>query len=62
MDFAVRRFHVYKDVWNAEIGEVFKCEQEFGNLHDSYTVSIVGKGNVVVGHVPQTIIALCYFF
>ena len=53
---------MYKDIWNAEIGKVFKCEQEFGNLHDPYAVSIVREGNVVVGHVPQTIMAMCYFF
>ena len=38
------------------------CEQEFGNLHDPYAVSVVCKDNVIVGHVPRTISALCYFF
>ena len=41
IDSAVRGFHVYKDIWNPEIGEVFICEQEFGNLHDPYAVSVV---------------------
>ena len=31
----------------------------FGNLHDPYAVSIVHEDNVIVGHVPQTISALC---
>ena len=37
------------------------CEWEFGNLHDPYAISIVHEDNVIVGHVPQTISALCYF-
>ena len=41
IDSAVRGFHVYKDLWNPEIGEVLLCEQEFGNLHDPYAVSVV---------------------
>ena len=62
IDSAVRGFHVYKDIWNPEIGEVLLCEQEFGNLHDPYAVPVVREDNVVVGHVPRTISALCYFF
>ena len=37
------------------------CGQEFGSFHDPYAVSIVHEDNVIVGHVPQTILALCYF-
>ena len=62
IDSAVRGFHVYKDIWNPEIDEVLLCEQEFGNLHDPYTVSVVREDNVMVGYVPRTISALCYFF
>ena len=53
---------MYKDIWNPEIGKVLICEQEFGNLHNPYTVSVVCEDNIMVGHVPQTISALCYFF
>ena len=41
MNSIVQGFHVYKDIWNPEIGEVLICKQEFWNLHDPYTVSIV---------------------
>ena len=62
IDSTVRGFHVYKDIWNPEIGKVLMCEQEFGNLHGPYVVSVVCEDNVIVGHVPRTISALCYFF
>jgi len=62
IDSAVQGFHVYKDIWNPEIGEVLICEQEFGNLHNPYAISVVCEDNVMVGHVPRTISALCYFF
>ena len=62
IDSAVRGFHVYKDIWNSEIGKVLICEQEFGNLHDPYAVSVVREDNITIGHVPQTISVLCYFF
>lgn len=47
MDSIVQGFHVYKDVWNPEIGEVLICKQEFQNLHDPYTVSIICEDNVI---------------
>ena len=50
VDSAVRGFHIYKDIWNSEIGELLMCEKELGNIHDPYTVS--------VGHVPR----LCVTF
>ena len=62
IDYAVRGFHVYKDIWNPEIDEVLLCEHEFGNLHGPYAVSVVREDDVMVGHVPRTISALCYFF
>jgi len=62
IDSAVRGFHVYKDIRNPEIGEVLICKQEFKNLHDPYAVSAVHEDNIMVGHVPRTISALCYFF
>ena len=46
IDSAVRGFHVYKDIWNPEIGEVLLCEQEFGNLHDPDAVSDKGPSGL----------------
>ena len=41
IDSAVQGFHVYKDTWNPEIGEMLICKQEFRSLHDPYTVSVM---------------------
>ena len=43
----VRGFDVYKDVWDAEEGEILICEQEISNRHDPYAVLIF-----VVEHTP----------
>ena len=32
----VRGYHVYKDVWDATIGETLPCEVESGNASDPY--------------------------
>ena len=56
----IRGYHVYKNTWNARMGETLSCSQEQGNLHDIYAV--VMKGNDVVGHIPRKISSLCYFF
>ena len=37
------------------------CFQESGNPHDTYTV-VIKKGNLVVGHVPRKISAVCSLF
>ena len=57
----VRGYHVYKEVWSATVGQVLPCQQERGNVHDSYSVATV-DGNTVVGHVPRVISAHCSLF
>ena len=37
----VRGYHVYKDVWEAVVGEGSVCRRERGNYHDVYAVSVV---------------------
>ena len=39
-DLCVRGFHVYCDVWEAAIGEVFDCEREPGNAKDRCAVAV----------------------
>ena len=62
MDSVVRGFHVYKDVWDPFFGEELLCEQDVGNIHDPYAVSVVHSDGLVVGHVPRSISSLCYCF
>lgn len=57
----VRGYHVYKDTWNAVIGEELPCRGETSNRHDSFAVAII-KNNSVVGHVPRKSSAACSLF
>ncbi len=36
----VRGYHVYKDVWEAAIGEVLVCRREPTNVIDRYAVAV----------------------
>jgi hypothetical protein len=57
-----RGYHVYKEIWDASIGEMLVCRKEEGNVHDPYCVGVVNERNVTVGHVPREISALCSLF
>ena len=57
----IRGYHVYKNVWEASIGERLSCSKEVNNVHDPYCVGVVRSG-VTVGHVPQEISAVCSLF
>ena len=37
---AVRGYHLYKYVWNKEIGNTFQCEKSEGIAHDCYAVAL----------------------
>ena len=52
VESVVRGHHVYKTVWQPDIGEKLALEQERNNPHDKYTVS-VKKEDIIVGHVPR---------
>ena len=52
VQYAVRGYHVYQNIWTATIGEVLSCEKEPRNAADPYTVATVSAG-VIVGHVSQ---------
>jgi len=61
VDSCVRGFHVYKDIWTPDTGEVLSCEREDGNPMDPYAVAIQ-RGSEVIGHVPRLISAACSLF
>lgn len=58
----VRGYHVYKSIWTAEIGETLVTKPEFGNSHDPYALAVVDNNNIIVGHLPRNIAALCHLF
>ena len=57
----IRGYHVYKDVWDSEIGERLSCQVERNNRHDTHAVAVV-KSSKVVGHLPQKISLICSLF
>ena len=54
----VRRYHTYKDVWEASVGESLRCKWEAGNSHDPYAVSVL-KGETIV---PRFTSSICCMF
>ena len=48
----VRGYHIYKDIWDATIGEELQCARESDNSNDRYAVA-VRKNDAVVGHVTR---------
>jgi len=49
---SVRGYHVYKDVWEAALGQLLPCQRQPGNTHDPYAVAVVetGVATQIVGH------------
>ena len=46
-----RGYHIYKDAWDAALGEDFTCFQESSKVHDLYAVVIIRHSNTV-GQIP----------
>ena len=42
--------HIYRTIRTQEIIEICCCEQETGNIEDSYAVSVM-KGDTVIGNI-----------
>ncbi len=57
----VRGYHVYREVWEAAVGEILVCEREPDNVSDRYAVAVKREGTVV-GHLPRKISRLCSLF
>ena len=57
----VRGYHIYKDIWDALIGEELSCEREGANYADPFAVAIIKDDNIV-GHVPRKISTVCSLF
>ena len=56
--------HVYKEVWDATIGEMLEAasdDQEEAKEYDKYAVGLY-KRDLLVGHIPIEISSLCFHF
>ena len=58
---AIRGYHVYSTIWEAESGEILTTIQERGNVHDRFAVA-VKKERLTVGHLPIEMSKFCWFF
>ena len=59
----VRGFHVYKEWWEAPVGEELRCSPQENNTNDHYVVSVIKNDtNNVVGHLPRKISRICWHF
>ena len=47
----VRGYHIYKNIWDAVIGEELQCERELDNESDRYAVAVKKDGSNI-GHLP----------
>ena len=61
LELCVRGYHLYKNIWEAAIGEELQCERETRNTKDRYAVA-VKKDGMVVGHLPKTSPTFVRFF
>ena len=57
----VPSYYVYRDVWEATVGEELACEREPHNAHNCYTVA-VKRRRVIVGGLPRKLLKLCLLF
>ena len=57
----IRGYHVYKEVWEAALGEELACEREPHNVHDRYSVAVKRRG-IIIGHLPRKLSRLCSLF
>ena len=60
-EMCISGFHVYKDVWDAVVGEELECERERRNNYDRYAVAVKRNGDVV-GHLPRKFSRICALF
>ena len=60
----IRGHHVYKEVWDATIGETLEAaldDREEAKEYDKYAVGLYKK-DLHVGHIPIEISSLCFHF
>ena len=64
MTSVIRGHHVYKEVWDATIGEMLEAasdKREEAREYDKYAVGLYKK-DLLVGHIPIEISSLCFHF
>lgn len=60
-DSCIRGYHVYKSVWDANVGEILQCKRERQNSEDKYAVAVL-KSGMIVGHLPRKVSRISSLF
>ena len=45
-----RGYHVYTAVWEVAIGQILSCEQEGGNIHPPYAVTVAENNDMPINN------------
>ncbi len=61
LEAMVRGYHIYKEVWESNVGERLACETEQNNSFDMNAVAVI-KSSYVVSHLPRKISLICSLF
>ena len=57
----IRGCHVYKEVWEAAVGEVLVYERDPENTSDRYAVAVKNEGTII-GNWCQKLSRMCLLF
>ena len=57
----IRGYHIYRELWDAVVGEELECQREHSNATDMYAVAVI-KDSTIVGHLPRKISRICTLF
>ncbi len=57
IEYAVRAFHVYREVWTPILNQSLLTQQDLGNTEDQYAVSVIKEDSgtsQTVGHISNS--------
>ena len=57
----VRGYHVYRDRWAVEVGELLTCSREPTNVNNRYAVAMI-KDRTTIGQLPWKLSKVCSVF
>ena len=58
---AVRRYYVFRDVWEPSVGEKLVARREFDNRFDKFAVKVL-NGEETVGQLPREYSRIAWYF
>ena len=58
---AVRGYHIYKEIWEPNVGDKFVALRELHNQFDKYAIKVL-NGEETVGHLPREYSRISWYF